>query len=346
MEILTQDKVEKDIQTLLINLEVTQWMHKYDRGILNKYKIITKEDLRKIEMRRGVHSSNTSGSTGEPVKVEKTYHDIIWHAATNIREMIWRKWDVTKNIAIIKPGAPSITMDNWGFPKNIYPIQGKAFVSGIKPTLELQKWLDNINPQYIQCYPSVFKQLDTSKLSNFIDWKGTGELGGTMYSSEECGTIAIQCPDNPSVMHVMENIIVETDEDGGIIVTCLTNPYIKRYKHGDHIIMGECNCGRSLQTIKEIKGRVRNMFVMPNGDKKWPLFGSPQYDKFGIKRFKVIQKTINDLELQIIADPLGEKEKDLISVVKQSIDSPVNVTITYVNEFTNYKFEEFVSLVK
>ena len=76
-----------------------------------------------------------------------------------------------------------------------------------------------------------------------------------MYSSEECGTIAIQCPDNTNMMHVMENIIVEVETDGSVLITTTTNPYIKRYKHGDNIELGECTCGRTLQTIKKINGR-------------------------------------------------------------------------------------------
>lgn len=214
------------------------------------------------------------------------------------------------------------------------------------PISELQTWLECVNPHYINCLPSVFKQLDTSKISNFIDWKGTGELGGTSYSSEECGIIAIQCPDNPKVMHVTENIILETDEEGGAIITSLTNPYIKRYKHGDYLVLGECTCGRTLQTIKEIKGRIRNMMILPNGDKKWPLFGSlSYYEKFGIKRFKAVQISLDHLEIQIISDHLGEKEDDLIRLVKGMIECPVEVTIKYVDDFTDYKFEEFVSLV-
>ena len=140
------------------------------------------------------------------------------------------------------------------------------------PIKELQSWLEEINPHYVHARPSILKELDLTKLTNFIDSKSTGELGGTMFSSEESGTIAISCPDNPSVYHVMENIIVETDDEGAAIITSLTNPYIKRYKHGDHIELGECNCGRTLQTIKTIHGRVRNMLILPNGDKKWPTF--------------------------------------------------------------------------
>ena len=50
-------------------------------------------------------------------------------------------------------------------------------------------------------------------------------------------------------------------------------------------------------------------------------------------------------ELQIISEPLNEREEDLKKLVKEWINSPINVIITYVDEFPNYKFEEFICLV-
>lgn len=345
MAVLNQ--IDIDVYQLLKQFEKSQWKHKPNFNLVSNLPIITREDLRTIEMDKGFYTTKTSGSTGEPVTISKTYNDFIWYLATNIRELKWRKWDASKTLAVIRPGSATEDLDDWGIPKNIDPIQGKRYMIGYKPISHLQKWLEEKNPHYLHCAPTILKQLDLSKISNLIDTKGTSEMGGSLYSSEECGTIAINCPDNPSVKHVMENNIVEVDTDGGLIITTLTNKYIRRYKHGDHIELGECNCGRTLQTIKTINGRVRNMFVMRNGDKKWPLFGSRDFnDEFGIKRFKVIQTTLSEIELQIISDPLGDKKEAVISAIKKYLDEPIDVKIKYVKDFPNYKFEEFVSLVK
>ena len=48
---------------------------------------------------------------------------------------------------------------------------------------------------------------------------------------------------------------------------------------------------------------------------------------------------------QIICEPLDDKENELISYIQDCINSPINVTIKYVNDFPNYKFEEFISLI-
>lgn len=346
MEISNQ--LDIDVQKVLKSFEISQWSHKPNFDLIKKLPIITREDFRKIKQQPGIFLSKTSGSTGEPVTIQKTYQDYVLYLATNIRELRWRKWDFSKNIAIIKAGSKKEDVNGWGVPLTLEPKQGMTFKIGFEPISVLQKWLEEKNPHYIHCLPSIIKQLDLSKITNLIDVKGTGEKGGTMYSSEECGTIAIQCPDNSEVYHVMENIIVECDKEGAIIVTNLTNPYVRRYKHGDHIELGECNCGRTLQTIKTIHGRVRNMLVLANGDRKWPIFGTRDiHETFGIKRFKVIQNTLNDLEVQIISDKLGpEKTENLIKTILVSVGEPLNVKIKYVESFPNYKFEEFISLVK
>ena len=341
-------QLDIDVQRVLKNFEQSQWIHKPNFNLISNLPVITRADFRKIKQQPGFYMSKTSGSTGEAVTIQKTYHDYVFYLATNIRELRWRKWDFSKNLAIIKAGNKKEDKLGWGVPQTLEPKQGMTFKIGFEPISVIQKWLEEKNPHYLHCIPSIVAQLDLSKISNLIDVKGTGEKGGTMYSSEECGTIAIQCPDNKEVYHVMENIIVETDDEGALIVSSLTNPYVRRYKHGDHIELGECSCGRTLQTIKTIHGRVRNMLILPNGDKRWPTFGTRDiHETFGIKRFKVIQTSLNNLEVQIIANKLTKEKTDtLIKTILVSVGEPLNVRIKYVKSFPNYKFEEFVSLVK
>jgi phenylacetate-CoA ligase len=346
MALLNQQQVNKDVEFLLNFIENSQWNHKPDFNFVSKFQIMTRDNLRNIKMSDNFGLSKTSGSTGEPVTVGKSYKDYIWYIVSTIREYRWLKWDVTKNIAIIRAGNKKEEGEGWGLPLSLYPVQGKHFTNNLVSISELQNWLEEKNPHYIHCLPSVFNQLDLSKISNFIDWKGTGENGGKTYSSEECGVIALTCPDNPNVYHVMENQIVEVDSDGALIITTKSNKYIRRYKHGDHIELGYCNCGRSLQTITKINGRVRNMIMLPNGDKKWPQIGSLEYESFGIKRFKMVQTKINELELSIICEFLEDREQELIDVVRKQIGFDINVIIKYVDSFPNYKFEEFICNIK
>jgi hypothetical protein len=71
-----------------------------------------------------------------------------------------------------------------------------------------------------------------------------------------------------------------------------------------------------------------------------------EYESFGIKRFKMIQTKVDELELSIICDPLYEREIELIKVVRKQIGFDINVIIKYVDNFSNYKFEEFICDIK
>ena len=175
-----------------------------------------------------------------------------------------------------------------------------------------------------------------------------------MYSSEEVGTIAIQCPDNSENYHVMENIIIEIlDEEnqpaneGRVIVTDLTSRYLYRYDIGDYAQVGQCSCGRGLQTIKKILGRRRNMVLLPDGSKYWPRIGSTEFRKIApIKRFQAAQIDATTLELRLIIDsPLTEEQQEsLCKLVHHWIGYPFEIRFRYVDEFPLGKFEEFVNL--
>lgn len=52
---------------------------------------------------------------------------------------------------------------------------------------------------------------------------------------------------------------------------------------------------------------------------------------------------------QIIGSAISfnkQRTDDLISTIQVSVGEPLNIKIKYVESFPNYKFEEFVSLVK
>jgi len=336
--------ITSETLSLIDKLNASQWDHTPNFDLIKDRPIISRSQLNHTPMRPGLFCVRTSGSTGEPITVQKTIDDQIWLLATNIREYQWRNWDYSKVLAFVKPGEVRKSSPNWGLPRRLAPIQGASHKIGCEKVSDLQAWIKQINPHYLACAPSIRDALDLSNVTNLLDWKGTGERGGTMYSSEECGTIAIQCPDVPSNYHVMENQLVEVSEDGGLIITTLTNPYITRYNHGDHIQLGSCTCGRSLQTITYIYGRVRNMFIMPNGERKWPIFGSRTfYEKYAITRFKLIQTQLDSVTLQYMSD--GIRDADRLICEIQELLADVQVVLEPVVAFPDYKFEEFVSIV-
>lgn len=78
------------------------------------------------------------------------------------------------------------------------------------------------------------------------------------YGAAEAGLIAFECPQGS--MHInVEDVVVETDPDGGIIVTNVASRSfpIVRYRLGDAIRLSDepCSCGRAHPVIAEILGR-------------------------------------------------------------------------------------------
>lgn len=336
-----------EVYHIIRKLEHSQWTHRPDMSLVDNLPVITRDDIRAMNT-VGLFKVKTSGSTGESLSLWKSYQDALWYSALTVREIIWKRWDPKLDICTISGTTKTGDHPDWALPRMLYPEQGQLHSLKLTTTDVIQQWLEKCNPHYIFTYPSILSQLDLTRIPNFIDSKNTGEAGSSVYSSEECGYISIQCPDNPLVQHVVENVIVEQESDGAALITSLSNPYIKRYRIGDYIELGTCSCGRTLQTITKIHGRVRNLITYPNGTKQWPTVGSPYYyDKFNIRRFQAIQTSIDDVTIKMIRDHQFTEDQHLtfVKFVQESLHHPFNITVEYVNSFPPGKFEEFKSLL-
>jgi len=295
-----------DLKTLLKTFDISQYCNIIKPKPCGN--ITTKADLKKIIILPNTHVSKTSGTTGMPVIIPKTSLSMMWFNATNLRELAWRGWNLTdKTVAILAR-----------FDKDV--IVGNMYQKKIEPIDVLQKFLEEYQPIFLYTYPSIIENLDLKKIPSILGIKSVGEPGGTNYSSEETGTIALQCPDYPHFYHIMENIIVENDPEYGILVTDLTNPILNRYALGDVVELGEdnetCPCGRKLSIIKKIYGRTRGMLILPKlntegwygenrtnilGDKVWPTYGEKDFLKISTKivKHQIIQKSLYDLEIKL-----------------------------------------------
>ena len=297
--------------------------------------IITKYDLQKIIIDPTVPVSTTSGSTGIPVTVPRTPESAMWYTATNIRELQWRKWDLKKKcVAILARIKEDKICDNIYYKK-------------LDSMINLQKYLEIVQPNYLYTYPTIVNALDLTKLVELIDVKTVGEIGGTNYSCEEAGTIALQCPEY-NTYHIMENMIVQVDDEHGVLITELTNPLITRYALGDIVELGTepCKCGRTLPTITKICGRLRNMMLLPDGSKIWPTIGEPLFNTITKKiiRHQTIQKTLYHLELNLQVNEIlnNDEECNLKNLVLKTLNyGHIICDIKYVDGFKSGKFEIF-----
>jgi phenylacetate-CoA ligase len=184
-----------------------------------------------------------------------------------------------------------------------------------------------------------------------------------VYSAQEVGVIAIECPES-GLYHVQsESLIVEVldaeghacepGQVGRVVVTDLHNfamPLL-RYAIGDRAEVGPaCPCGRGLPTLTRVLGRERNMVVLPDGSRHWPLVGLHEYRRIApVVQYQLAQRSSQLVELRLVTEtPLSpEQELELAAVVQRSLGHPFEVSFRYFEgalpPATGGKFEEFVS---
>lgn len=338
----------------------------------------------------------TSGSTGKPVMVVTTaLTQLFWNAFT-VRDHLWHGRDFSGKLGAIRFVSGNAcdppngrTSANWGPATADVVRTGPSATLHIKAGIEAQaRWLIEQQPDYLITYPSnVFAlarhvEANGLSLNRLKQVRTFGELlephvregvrrafgvaVADMYSSQEVGYIALQCPEREHYHVQSENVLVEVlDENGGqcrpgqigrIVVTSLHNfaTPILRYQIGDYAEVGEpCPCGRGLPVLRRIVGRQRNMLVLPGGELRWPSIevdnAAEGLDSLPpIQQFQVIQRSIEEIEaLLVVPRPLTDDEKALlIRWLERGLGHSFRVKFTYVDAIPaspTGKFEDFRS---
>lgn len=291
----------------------------------------------------------TSGSTGRPVEVKGTRVTGLFFAALGLRYHLWHRRDLAgKCIAIkaMKPGQLSRRSAAWA------PVTKTGPVLALSQSLPASTLLDKViaeDPDYLSLFPSTL--LELLRLSR-ESGKRPGRLRGVAcesevlepevrnlceehwgvpvtdgYSCEELNVIALQCPDHRHLHVQSENCLVEVLDDdgmpceagqsGSLVITSLNNfatPLI-RYEVGDVAEVGPpCPCGRGLPVLNRIAGRVRNLAILPSGDRIAPTFYTePVLNELPIRQFQFVQKTVHEIETRLAVNrPLTAGEETRI----------------------------------
>jgi phenylacetate-CoA ligase len=185
-----------------------------------------------------------------------------------------------------------------------------------------------------------------------------------MYSCQEMGYIALNCPDHPGYHVQSEAVLVEVldeadapclpGEVGRIVATSLNNwasPFI-RYEIGDYAEVGEpCPCGRGLPVLRRILGRARNMLRCPDGKVSWPFIESARcLAAAPYRQMQLVQVEADTIQVNIV--PVGEltieHRRGLTAELQRSLGYPFQFrfqTVEAIERSRGGKFEEFVSLV-
>lgn len=334
--------------------------------------------------------STTSGSTGEPVVVRRTsLNQISWLAMT-LRDHQWQQRDAGLRLAALSAHHASLeTQPDWGAPCALIYRTGEMMTLPASIDIgQLREALCRFRPGVLVIYPSMLagllEAMDSAEDFGLGDLAHVRCLGETVsdelraralaqlglriedaYSSQECGYLALQCPD-ASGFHVMaETHIVEVVDEAGrpcapgemgrILVTDLQNfatPLI-RYEIGDWAIAGEpCSCGRGLPKLKQVVGRERNLVRKPDGTRHWPLIGFARFRSVApVRQYQLIQHDLARIEVRLVVErPLtASEEADLGRLICEALDHPFSLEFHYcddrLDDVASGKFEEFVCRV-
>jgi phenylacetate-CoA ligase len=336
----------------------------------------------------------TSGSTGQMISVLRTGTCQLFWLALSMRDHVWHRRDFSATLAVIKAMTPSMddpqiaAQTGWGHPATLLLDTGPSYAQPLSMDVARQAdWLMHRDPKYLLTYPSnlaalldefdkrgglppELRQVRTigetlsAEIRERCLQSGTIEVVD-MYSSQEVGIVALQCPVS-GLYHIQsENLLVEvldddgqpckTGETGRIVITDLHNfatPLI-RYEIRDYAEVGPtCPCGRGLPTLVRIMGRRRNMVVFPNGERHWPLLGAYRFREVAlIKQYQAIQHALDDIEIRLVVDQslTSEQQAQLTTLIHSALGHPFPLRFNYFNQelpkTRGGKFEEFISLI-
>jgi phenylacetate-CoA ligase len=315
-------------------------------GDLKRLPILEKANLRQIDPMKvitiksghGLFSKDdlmvevTSGSTGEPLKIKRTWRDLFYIKANDIRAFQQTGFRFYHRQVVLKSSTESITGRHW-FER--FGILRKYWLSVTdSPEHNLTK-LKEICPQHLHGYPSglleIAEFLQDRKETFTIPIICTGaevmdqhmrqKISESfnaevfdLYGAREVGNIAWECRSHQG-MHINDDsMIVELLDENGeevpegvegeVVVTHLDSfdyPFI-RYRLGDRALRqaGKCPCGVGFRRLNSITGRDDARIRLPSGHWITGMVFQELRTVPWLSAFRIIQNDPKSVKLQVV----------------------------------------------
>jgi phenylacetate-CoA ligase len=336
-----------------------------------------------------LHLIQSSGSTGRPVQVLGTGVTRFYWDLITLRDHQWHQRVFTRKLVAIRPdrlnqGQERFSYESWGPPVDLVYHTGPSVIINSRVDVRQQMaWLQEDRPAYLLSLPSNLRELARLCNSEGITLHGLEQVRsygetvsqdlrdriGTvwdvglidMYSSQEVGYMALQCPNHEHYHVQSETVLLEVLDENGercgpgevgrVVVTALHNfamPLI-RYEVGDFAEVGEaCPCGRGLPVLRRIVGRSRNMVRTPDGRRYWPSFPASKWLAMApIRQIQLHQVALDTIEVLLVMEgSLTEGQRKLLTEsLQDSLNYPFAIILRPVNEIPvkpNGKYEDFI----
>ncbi len=341
-----------------------------------------------------VRETKSSGSTGVPITVQIDAASNTVRSVLSVRDHSWHRRDPAQKLAVIRaePSAPGPN-GAYGAAWSHHKKSGPLAILDVSTPIGVQlDWLVRGEAGYLSTYGTNAaallalaekKQIRLPRLREIGTFAevlppGTREAARRVwgvplvdgYSASEFGFVAFECREERCLHVQSEAVLLEILRDDGspcepgelgrVVMTALHAFYMPliRYDIGDYAALGEpCSCGRGLPVLERVVGRVRNMLVLPSGDRFWPRFGSIALgDVAPLEQFRLVQRSLVRLELEFVAerDLTPEEQAGVERLVLDALRPlvepmhPLSLLLTRVEAIPRSaggKFEDFVSEV-
>ncbi len=259
------------------------------------------EELLTREIPPGAVTVATSGSTGQPLRVQRSTSDqaqvsAVWARIFDSygRRLFDRQVNIGSGRAVVRKG-PAALLRKLGLLR-VYQL------SSFDPMDQQIDLLRRVKPQLLSAYgiglelvaEAVVQARVTDIRPRIVYTSGTalsprgrglaqeafGKRPLDVYAANEVGPIAWECPVNRGFLHLNDDtqiteIVNEAGqpvpigEVGQVVVTqllCFTQPII-RYRIGDQAQLhpGNCPCGRGMRVMSPVLGRTQHVIHAPDG---------------------------------------------------------------------------------
>jgi phenylacetate-CoA ligase len=249
------------------------------------------------------------------------------------------------------------------------------------------EWLVRHRPRYLLTFPSIAQELAShteAKRVTELGLKGVVAISevvsddarelvrrifgcevAQIYGCTEMGAVALQSPDDGTLLVCEENVMVELLDDhdqpvepgetGRVILTSLYNfatPFI-RYEIGDYATSadGISPSGSAFMRLQRIEGRQRNALVTASGTRVWqsaiPAASVLRY--VAATQFQIRQPALESIEFVYVPESTIPADREgLESYFANLLGRPVTLTLSAVDAMPRTaggKYERIVSAV-
>jgi phenylacetate-CoA ligase len=343
-------------------------------------------DLGEVTTRR---TSGTTGSGGITFRVGA----LVRIADACMMQRLYRWWGYDdaapmasiRHYAVSARSFPSGKVEmQWSYPGRPAPHYSLDLRTS---TANIIAWLVHHRPRYLLTFPSILQELASHANAGLVadlGLKGIVAISEVMnedtcdlvrktfgceiaqiYGCSEMGAIALQSPDDGTLLVCEENVLVELLDDndqtvepgatGRVILTSLSNyatPFI-RYEIGDYATSAKLACpsGMALIRLQRIEGRRRNALVNAHGERIWQsaIPAASVLRHIAAKQFQIRQPELETIELVYVpASAAPANRTGLAACFEALLGHPITLKLTAVDAVPRTpggKHERIVSAV-